>query len=201
MNTLFGTRSFYTIKQLFVMGLPYMYYQYNYQPWVQVELLCLVSANISSNVDPLSYVDMCIECITDPLVTVDDVMTVISQLNNSAAGHDGLPASIMKKLSNDYAIPLTHCINMSVIQGDFPDTLKIAKVIPIYKGDDKQMVQNYRPISILPFFSKIYEKIIYNHIINFLTVNDILYDKQFGFRKGHATNHATITLVDKVARA
>ena len=126
-----------------------------------------LSANISSNVDPLSYVDMCIECITDPLVTVDDVMTVISQFNNSAAGHDGLPASIMKKLSNDYAIPLTHCINMSVIQGDFPDTLKIAKVIPIYKGDDEQMVQNYRPISILPLFSKIYEKIIYNHIINF----------------------------------
>ena len=45
---------------------------------------------------------MCIECITDPRVTVDDVMTAISQLNNSAAGHDGLPASIMKKLSNDY---------------------------------------------------------------------------------------------------
>ena len=57
-----------------------------------------LSANIVSNVDPLSYVDMCIGCITDPLVTVDDVMTVISQLNNSAAGHDGLPASIMKKL-------------------------------------------------------------------------------------------------------
>ena len=90
---------------------------------------------------------------------------------------------------------------MSIVQGDFPDTLKIAKVIPIYKGDDEQMVQNYRPISILPFFSKIYEKIIYNHIINFLTINCILYDKQFGFRKGHATNHAIITLVDKVTRA
>ena len=125
---------------------------------------------------------MCIECITDPRVTVDDVMTAISQLNNSAAGHDGLPASIMKKLSNDYVIPLTHCTNMPVIQGDFPDTLKIAKVTPIYKGDDEQVVQNYRPISIIPF-SKIYEKIIYNYIINFLTINDILlYDKQFGFR-------------------
>ena len=140
-----------------------------------------LSANIVSNVDPLSYVDMCIECITDPLVTVDDVMTVISQLNNSAAGHDGLPASIMKKLSNNYVIPLTHCINMSIVQGDFPDTLKIAKVIPIYKCDDEQMVQNYRPISIIPFFSKIYEKIIDNHIINFLTINGNLYDKQFGF--------------------
>ena len=90
---------------------------------------------------------------------------------------------------------------MPVIQGDFPDTLKIAKVTPIYKGDDEQVVQNYRPISIIPF-SKIYEKIIYNYIINFLTINDILlYDKQFGFRKGHATNHVIITLVDKVACA
>ena len=62
---------------------------------------------------------------------------------------------------------------MSVIQGDFPDTLKIEKVIPIYKGDDEQMVQNYRPISILPFFSKIYEFFFFNHIINFLTINDI----------------------------
>ena len=57
------------------------------------------------------------------------------------------------------------------------------------------MVQNYRPISILPFFSKIYEKII--TLLIFLTINGILYDKQFGFRKGHAI----ITLVDKVARA
>ena len=89
---------------------------------------------------------------------------------------------------------------MSIVQVDFPDTLKIAKVIPIYKGDDEQMVQNFRPTSILPF-SKIDEKIIYNHFINFLTINSILYDKQFGFRKGHATNHAIITLVDKVARA
>ena len=144
---------------------------------------------------------MCIECITDPLVTVNDVMTVISQLNKSAADHDGLPASIMKKLSNNYVIPLTHCINMSIVQGHFPDTLKISKVIPIYKGDDEQMVQNYRPIFSLPFFSKIYEKIIYNLIINFLTINGTLYDKQFGFRKGHAMNHAIITLVDKVARA
>ena len=51
------------------------------------------------------------------------------------------------------------------------------------------------PIFVLPFCSKIYEKIIYNQIINFLTVNGILYDKEFGFRKGHVTNHAIITLV------
>ena len=74
---------------------------------------------------------MCIECITDPLVSVNDVMTVKSQLNNSAAGHNGILVSIMKKLSKDYVIPFTHCIHISIIQGDFPNTLKIAKVIPL----------------------------------------------------------------------
>ena len=93
-----------------------------------------VRRNIVSTVDPLSYVDMCIECITDPLITVDDVMTVISQLNNSAAGHDGLPASIMKKLSKDYVIPLTHCKNMSIVQGDFPDTLNRHDISPVFTG-------------------------------------------------------------------
>ena len=64
----------------------------------------------------------------------------------------------MKKLSNDYAIPLTHCINMSVIQGDFPDTLKIAKVIPIYKGDDEQMFKIIGPFPFSPSSPKFMKK-------------------------------------------
>ena len=64
------------------------------------------------------------------------------------------------------------------------------------------MVNNwFKIIGPFPFFSfspKMYEKIIYNHIINDLTINDILYNKQFGFRKGHATNHAIISFVDRV---
>ena len=61
--------------------------------------------------------------------------TVISQLNNSAPGHDGLPPSIMKQLTNEYVIPLTHLINLSIVQGDFPSELKLAKVLPIYKSE------------------------------------------------------------------
>ena len=89
---------------------------------------------------------------------------------------------------------------MSIVQGDFHGISKIAKVIPIYNAYDEQMVQNCRPIAILPFFSKIYENIVYNNIINFLTISYILYDKQLCFRKGHVTNHVIIPLVDKVAR-
>ena len=157
--------------------------------------------NIVSQIDPLSYIDKSKNCITDIAVTVNDVKTIVSQLNNSAAGPDDLPASIMKQVSNEYCIPLTHLINLSVLQGDFPSEMKLAKVLPIYKADNHQLIQNYRPISVLNFFSKVYERIIYNNLLDFIMDNNILYDKQFGFPKGHSTTHAIITLVDKVSKS
>ena len=66
--------------------------------------------------------------------------------------------------------------------------MKLAKVLPIYKSENEQLVQNYRPISVLPYFSKIYERVIYNHIIDYIDDNNTLYEKQFGFRKGHSTS-------------
>ena len=101
----------------------------------------------------------------------------------------------MKQVSNEYCIPLTYLINLSVLQGDFPAEMKLAKVLPIYKADNHQLIQNYRPISVLNFFSKVYERIIYNNLLDFIMDNNILYDKQFRFRKGHSTSHAIITLL------
>ena len=92
-------------------------------------------------------------------------------------------------------------INLSIVQGDFADEMKLAKVLPIYKSENEQLVQNYRLISVLPYFSKIYERVIYNHIIDYIDDNKTLYDKQFGFRKGDSTLHAIIILVEKVAKA
>ena len=79
-----------------------------------------------------------------------------------------MPASIMKQLINYYAEPLTYLINQSISQGIFPEELKLAKVLPIFKCEDEQLVQNYRPISILPFFSKVFEKITSKYIIEFM---------------------------------
>ena len=156
---------------------------------------------IVSQIDPLSYIDKSKSCITDISVTVNEVKAIVSQLNSSAAGPDDLPASIMKQVSNEYCIPLTHLINLSVLQGDFPSEMKLAKVLPIYKADNHQLIQNYRPISVLNFFSKVYERVIYNNLLDFIMENNILYDKQFGFRKGHSTSHAIITLVNKVSKS
>ena len=73
----------------------------------------------------------------------------------------------MKSIMAYFVQPLTFLINKSMSHGAFPDELKIAKMLPIYKNEDEQMIQNYRLISVLPCFSKIFEKIVSLNIIDF----------------------------------
>ena len=125
----------------------------------------------------------------------------MQSLKNSSAGQDSILASIAKPLIQYYAKPISRLINSSFENGLFPDELKIAKVIPIFKNGDKKDTVNYRPISVLTFFSKIFEKTMYNHLISFIDKENILYKFQFGFRKSHSTNHAIISLVENVNQA
>lgn len=81
-------------------------------------------------------------------------------------------------------------------QGVFPDCLKIAKVIPVYKSGDASDPSNFRPISTLSTFSKIFEKLLVNRFISFINQNNILYKYQYGFRKGCSTTTATVELVE-----
>ena len=78
--------------------------------------------------------------------------------------------------------------NKSFQEGCFPEILKIAKVIPVHKGDVTTDPGNYRPISLLSVFDKLLEKVMLNRLLQFLNKNDILYKYQFGFRKNHATS-------------
>ena len=86
-------------------------------------------------------------------------------------------------------------INKSFAKGIFPDALKIAKIIPIHKGDKKDVISNYRPISLLPSLSKIYERAIYSRLIEFLTQHIILSDDQYGFRKNRSPKLAILKLI------
>ena len=74
--------------------------------------------------------------------------------------------------------------------------MKIAKVSPTFKKGDKSILSNYRPISALPWFSKILEHIMYNRLYTYLAENNILFNKQFGFRASHSTEHALLELID-----
>ena len=107
----------------------------------------------------------------------------------------------MKQCIGSHIDPLILHINQSIAEGVFPAELKIARVIPLYKRENNQLIHNYRPISVLPFFSKIFDKIVYKYVLDLFDDNNILYDYQFGFRKHHSTSHAVITLVERVAKA
>ena len=85
--------------------------------------------------------------------------------------------------------------------GVFPSVFKTGKVSPIYKKDNKALIENYRPVSILPIFGKIFERIIYNRLYNFLTSKGVLQDEQFGFRKGHSTSAALNYSVRQIEEA
>ena len=80
-------------------------------------------------------------------------------------------------------------------QGVFPNILKIAKVIPIFKSGEKSLIENYRPISLLPVFSKVIEKLIKTRILSFINRHDILYDRQSGFRKKRSTIYPLIDVI------
>ena len=81
-----------------------------------------------------------------------------------------------------------------------PSKLEIAKVIPLYKTKDPALFSNYRPISLLPFFSKILERLMHNRLYNFLTEHNILSMNQFGFRKNYSTFLTLMDLVDNISK-
>ena len=93
---------------------------------------------------------------------------------------------------------MLHIFNLSIQSGIFLDELKIASVTPIFKGGENWNLRNYRPLSVLACFSKIFERIMYNCLYKYLTDNNILYKKQFGFQTEHSTEQAIIQLVDQI---
>ena len=104
---------------------------------------------------------------------------------------------LLQKSLDNYIIPLTHIINQSLREGLFPSELNLAKVYPIFKASATNEITNYMPISVLPIFSKVFEKIIYNYLIELMD-HDILYSYQFGFRQRPFTQQAISTLMYKI---
>ena len=117
---------------------------------------------------------------------------------HKSAGIDGIPADVIKNCSDIFAPLLTSLINLSFSQGTFPSCLKIARVIPISKGNDKTDINNYRPISLLSVVSKVFERIRYSRNISFLEKLHLLNDSQFGFRSKRSCVDAIAHIVEKI---
>ena len=113
---------------------------------------------------------------------------------NKAAGFDDLSSNIIIDAYDSLKNILFHVFKVSIKQGIFPDSLKVAKETPIFKSDAKDSISNYRPISILPAFLKVLERIMYNRVYNHLDSKGLLYEKQFGFQRNNSTEHAILPL-------
>ena len=133
------------------------------------------------------------------MATEQEVAEIISQLQNGKSSD--FPIRVIKKLSPILTPVLTAQFNSLMTDGIFPSCLKTGKITPIYKKDDEQLLENYRPVSTLPIFGKIFEKIIYVRLYSFLTTNGTLHKSQFGFRKGHSTSHALNYSIHQIQQA
>ena len=154
------------------------------------------------NKSPLSYLgNRLTESIYLAPVSENEIGQLIKSLKDTAAGFDDLNAMCLKISSQFLVKPLTHICNLSLSQGIFPEQLKIANVIPLYKSDDSMLFNNYRPVSVLCVVSKIFENIMYNRVTTFLEMFQILHGNQYGFRKKSSTHVALLTFIDKVIQA
>ena len=121
-------------------------------------------------------------------VSVLQVMEVIKKLVNSkATGIFGIPNRALKDCAEHIAPSLTDIFNFSLETKVFPDDLKVGKVAPVNKSGDKDDLNNYRPISVLPTVARVFEKMLYGQVYDHFTSNELLGNQQFGFRTLHST--------------
>jgi len=140
--------------------------------------------------------------LTNIPVTLAEVQETIKLLlNKKTPDLNGISSYFIKKIDEVILVPLHHVIRLSFESGYFPNQLKIAKVVPVFKSGDRLSMDNYRPISLLPTLSKIFEKIVANRLMQFLNQNSILSQWQFGFRPRHSTLHPMVHFVNHISEA
>ena len=135
----------------------------------------------------------------DKSLTLKELPTALSSLkSNKCVGFDEISINVVKQVFDVIQSPLCYIFNVSLKHSVFPDKLKIARVTPIFKTGNKFALSHYRPVSILPCFSKLLERVMYNRLYAYLTTNNILYEKQFRFQINHSTDHAITQLVSEI---
>ena len=126
----------------------------------------------------------------------DEIMKIINELTNGKSSD--IPIHVIKKASRTISPFLVKYFNECLTNGYFPDELKTGRISPIYKKENEQLLENYRPVSTLPVFGKILEKLIYVRFYSFFISKGIIHENQYGFRKGHSTSHALNYSVEHV---
>jgi hypothetical protein len=125
-----------------------------------------------------------------------EIQKIVKGLDNGKASD--ISVTVLKRSSALLSVHLTEFFNSFLEKGVFPNILKTGCITPVFKKGDSKFFDNYRPVSTLPIFGKIFEKLIYDRLFSYLSRMDVIYDQQFGFRKRHSTSHAMNFSVNKV---
>ena len=136
------------------------------------------------------------------MTDASEIIDIVMKLpNKNGVGTDDIPIHILKSSIAHVAEILSTIINCSFQSGIFPDGLKIAKVIPVFKDGENNLLTNYRPISVLSCFSKIFEKALYNRLLSFLERKNVIVNEQYGFRENHSTYMAVMKMYEGISSA
>ena len=119
---------------------------------------------------------------------------------NKSTGADDLPSSLLKDCSSEISNPLSYIINLSLKQAVIPDDWNLALITPLYKSGSTTDTNNYRPISVLPALSKILEKCVHKQLMDYLEENNLLFDRQFGYRRKRSIELASGQFLDDIRK-
>ena len=132
-------------------------------------------------------------------VSEGTILQLITNMKNkNTKGCDQISNKLLKAIKTEIAKPLSFIINQSLKTGSFPVKLKLARVRPLFKKGDPQIINNYRPISILPAISAIFERVIHLQLTHYFEDNTLLTKSQYGYRSGHSTELASLELTDRI---
>jgi hypothetical protein len=134
-------------------------------------------------------------------VTATEIKSIIRSLKpKNSSGYDDIRSKILKTCASTISLPLSFICNHLLHAGIFPDRLKIAVVKTLHKKGDNHNMRNYRPLSLLPIFSKVFEKAMHSRLSHHFYTNNILVPEQHAFTKGMSTEDAAFKLTDSVFR-
>ena len=130
-----------------------------------------------------------------------EIERLIARLpNKGSSGYDKIDNILLKKIGKEVSEPISLITNLSLEMGIFPELMKNALVVPLYKAKSKEIVGNYRPISLLLTISKLIEKIVYKQVYSYLTKTGQLHNSQYGFRSAHSCDHAIGELLGNIVK-
>lgn len=188
-----------TISEIVIEGIPYSgtFLANKFNNYFLKAGFC-PSASTNS-VSCTSYINCSDSSIFMSPATAQEMYGLLNKLKNGGAcGVDEIKAAPLKAVAHVISLPLSHICNLILSSGTFPNQLKIARVAVIFKGGDKNDLGNYRPISVLPMFSKVFEETINSRLTHFLQQKNIIVQNQYGFQKKKSTEMALLNIKDKI---